>query len=87
VCATPAPDASPCSRCGNFIDSAHYDLSMCFVHDIDGAPQAQVFRSRYHAVLLPELEDLLRRAGFTAVDRLVDQFFQPVLVATNPDQP
>lgn len=68
----------------DFVDPAHYDLSMFFVHGIDGAPRTQVFRSRYHAVLLPELEDLLRRAGFTAVERLLDRFFQPVLVATKP---
>lgn len=71
----------------DFIDQAHYDLSMYFVHDIDGAPRAQVFRSRYHAVLLSELEDLLQQAGFTAVEHIRDRFFQPVLGATNPVQP
>jgi SAM-dependent methyltransferase len=71
----------------DFVDAAHYDLSMVFVHDLDGAPRTQVFRTRYHAVLLSELEDWLARAGFTAVERLLDRFYQPVLVGTKPEAP
>jgi hypothetical protein len=68
----------------DFLDSSHYDLSMVFVHDLDGVPRAQVFRSRYHAVGLSELEELLRQAGFLAVERIAGQFFQPILVGTAP---
>lgn len=57
---------------------------MFFVHDIDGTPRPQVFRSRYHAVSLATLESLLRDAGFGAVERILDRFYQPVLVATRP---
>ena len=68
----------------DFVDSTRYDLRMCFVHDLDGTPRAQVFRTRYHAILLPELEALLDEAGFEAVERISDRFFQPLLAATNP---
>jgi SAM-dependent methyltransferase len=68
----------------DFVDTSHYDVSMFFIHDIDGAPRAQVFRTRYHAILIPELEDLLIQAGFRAVERVVDRFFQPMLAATSP---
>lgn len=71
----------------DFVDEAHYDLGLFFVHDLDRAPRLQVFRTRYHAVLIPELEDLLRRAGFAAVGCLRDRFSQPVLVATKPADP
>jgi len=68
----------------DFVDPTHYDLRMCFVHDLDGAPRAQVLQTRYHAILLPELEALLDEAGFEAVERISDRFFQPLLAATNP---
>jgi SAM-dependent methyltransferase len=71
----------------DFVDPSHYELGMFFVHEIDSTPRTQVFRSRYHAILLSELEDLLRRAGFTAVECLRDQFYQPLLVATNRNRP
>lgn len=68
----------------DFTDPRHYDLSMCFVHDFDRAPRAQVLRTRYHAIGLGELEGLFREAGFEAVERIADRFYQPVLVGTNP---
>jgi SAM-dependent methyltransferase len=71
----------------DFVDPSHYELGMFLVHEIDTKPRVEVFRSRYHAVLLSELEDLLRRAGFTAVECLRDRFYQPLLVATNPTPP
>ena len=68
----------------DFLDERRYDLSMFFVHHIDDEPQVQVFRSRYRAVLLGELEDLLEESGFVDVKRYQGRFFQPVLVATSP---
>jgi SAM-dependent methyltransferase len=68
----------------DFVDPRHYDLSICFVHDLDRRPRAEVFRTRYHAIGLAELEALLERAGFVDVERLVGRYFQPVLVGTNP---
>jgi SAM-dependent methyltransferase len=69
----------------DFVDPRHYDLSMFFVHDIDGTPAAQVFRTRYHAVLLSELESMLTQAGFETVQRIDDRFFQPLLVGTRSE--
>jgi SAM-dependent methyltransferase len=70
----------------DFLDQNHYDVSLYFVGDLDAAsPWTRVFRTRYHAIVLPELEELLRQTGFQSVDRVLDRFFQPVLVATNPE--
>lgn len=68
----------------DFVDPDHYDLSMFFVHDIDRTPRTQVFRTRYYAIGLTKLESLLHQAGFGGVERLLDRFYQPVLVATRP---
>jgi SAM-dependent methyltransferase len=68
----------------DFVDERHYDLAMYFVQDLDGAPRARVFRTRYHAILLPELAALLEEAGFEAVERIDGRFFQPLLAGTNP---
>lgn len=68
----------------DFLDEKHYLLSIVFVHRIDDEPQVQVFRCRYHAVLIGELEELLAEAGFVGVTRHEGSFFQPILAATNP---
>ena len=68
----------------DFIDQDHYDLGLFLVHGIDGTPRTQVFRTRYHAVRLGTLENLLRQAGFIAVERLLDRFYRPLLVASRP---
>jgi SAM-dependent methyltransferase len=67
----------------DFYDAEHYDLAFYFVRDAD-PPQARVLRTRYHAIGIPALEELLRQAGFSAVEVLREAFFQPLLVATNP---
>lgn len=67
-----------------FLDERHYVLSMFFIRHIDEEPEVQVFRCRYHAVLIGELEELLAESGFVDVERHQGGFFQPVLVATNP---
>ena len=71
----------------DFIDQDHYDLGLFLVHGIDGTPRTQVFRTRYHAVRMGTLENLLRQAGFIAVERLPDRFDQPLLVASRPAPP
>lgn len=48
------------------------------------APVVHEFQTRYYAVEIPTLERLLRTAGFTAVVRRDDDFFQPLLVGVNP---
>jgi SAM-dependent methyltransferase len=68
----------------DFVAAELYDLSMYFVHDLDARPRVQVFRSRYLAIGLAPLAELLREAGFVDVEVLTGRFFQPVLVGTNP---
>jgi SAM-dependent methyltransferase len=65
-----------------------YDLTMYFVEDRGGAEcRTHAFRSRYYAVPITRLVDLLREAGFEAVRRIDGRFFQPVVVAQRPQSP
>ena len=60
-----------------------YDLAMYFVVDDGGGkPETHVMRSKYYAIGTGHLLDLMRRAGFTSVERLDGRFYQPVLVGT-----
>lgn len=65
-------------------DGEVYDLSMYFVTDRrDGQPpKTRVMRARYYAISTDRLLQLMEDAGFVAVERLDEQFFQPVLVGT-----
>ena len=47
-------------------------------------PVVREFHSRYYAVTLATLENLLRETGFGLVVRRDEHFFQPLLVAINP---
>lgn len=61
-----------------------YDLAMYFVED-DGKSEisrAHVFRARYYAISPNRLLRLLEDAGFTQVERLDEEFYQPVLIGT-----
>ncbi|MBZ0114911.1 MAG: class I SAM-dependent methyltransferase [Thermoanaerobaculia bacterium] len=69
----------------DFLPDSLYDLSMFFVWERQKGPEARVFRSRCYAVSLERLESLLMQAGFIAVECLPQAFFQPLLVATNPN--
>lgn len=59
-----------------------YDLAMYFVVDDRTSQQliTHVMRSQYNAVGTDHLLALIRRAGFTRVERLDGRFYQPVLV-------
>ena len=59
-----------------------YDLSMYFVMDDpqSNQPITRVMRSKYYAIGTKQLLTLMGKAGFSAVERLEGQFFQPVLV-------
>jgi SAM-dependent methyltransferase len=60
-----------------------YDLSMYFVEDGGGSDCAvHVMRSKYYAVPVARLVELMSEAGFRAVRRLDDRFFQPLIVGT-----
>jgi hypothetical protein len=59
-----------------------YDLAMYFVV-VDRASEqlaTHVMRTQYNAVGTDQLLALMRRAGFTATERLDGRFYQPVLV-------
>jgi SAM-dependent methyltransferase len=59
-----------------------YDMSMYFVVDDRASGQlvTHVMRTRYNAVGTGHLLALMRRAGFTKVERLDGRFYQHVLV-------
>jgi SAM-dependent methyltransferase len=65
-------------------EGEHYDLSFYFVED-DGSANlinTHVMRSRYYALSPNHMMQLMKKAGFTAVRRLDEAFFQPVLIGT-----
>jgi SAM-dependent methyltransferase len=63
----------------------HYDLAMYVVHDTREQPPAvQVMRTRYYAVGIPTLIELMRRAGFQDVQRLDEPFYQPIVIGRRP---
>jgi len=61
-----------------------YDLSM----EIEpvGCPDERpvVLTSSYLAIPVAQVAELMRAVGFTAVRRVDDRFFQPVLIGTRP---
>jgi SAM-dependent methyltransferase len=62
-------------------DGSHYELSIFVVHDVPARPPVvRVQRTRYYAVALNTLRELMSRAGFQDVQRLDGVFFQPVLL-------
>jgi SAM-dependent methyltransferase len=65
----------------DFVDRV-YDMAMYFVVDDRTSPQllTHVMRTKYNAVGTDQLLALMRRAGFTATERLEGRFYQPVLV-------
>lgn len=63
-------------------DGDQYDLRLYLTCEHpDGTCTTEVLRSRYHAVTIDRLSELLREAGFVKVERHDDVLFQPVLVA------
>lgn len=66
-------------------DGPIYDVSLYVVKD-DGisSPQTKVMRTKYYAVGVGRLMDLLSQAGFSRVARIDDLYFQPTVVGTRP---
>jgi SAM-dependent methyltransferase len=60
-----------------------YDLSMYFVED-DGQSECavHVMRSKYYAVPVARVVELMTEAGFRAVRRIDGRFFQPLIVGS-----
>jgi hypothetical protein len=65
-----------------------YDVTMYFVED-QGHPRCttHVMRSKYYAITIPRLIELMTEAGFADVRRLDGRFFQPVVIGTRKAQP
>jgi hypothetical protein len=65
----------------DFVDQT-YDLSMYFVVDdrVSGEVATHVMRTQYYALGIERLLTLMRRAGFSSVERLDGRFYQPVLM-------
>lgn len=65
-------------------DQEHYDLAFFLVEEdlTTGQASTHVMRSRYYAIPISRLCDLMRKAGFENVRRLDGAFYQPVLVGT-----
>jgi SAM-dependent methyltransferase len=63
----------------------HYDVSLYVVEDApDRPPSVQVMRTRYYAVGISTLMELMRRAGFEDVQRLDEPFYQPLVIGRRP---
>lgn len=60
-----------------------YELSLYLVID-EGTkkPETKVFRTRYYAVPLSKVIQLMRKAGFTKVKQVESDFYQPVIIGT-----
>lgn len=59
-----------------------YDMAMYFVVDdrVSTTLTTHVMKTRYNAIGTGRIMELMRAAGFTAVERLDGRFYQPVLV-------
>ena len=62
-------------------DGDVYDLSMFFVEE-GNPPRTHVAHSKYYAIHPDHMATLLSEAGFQAVTRHDDWFYQPLLVGT-----
>jgi hypothetical protein len=66
-------------------DGDQYDLRMYLTEESPaGECKTQVFQGRYYAITIARLTELMRLAGFTAIERLDDVLFQPVLAGRAP---
>lgn len=68
-------------------DGDHYDLSFYFVAEnlSSRAVTTHVMHSRYYAVSIQRLCELMREAGFVNVRRLDGVFYQPMLIGTKAE--
>ena len=58
-----------------------YDLHMYFVEDRGASEcRARVMRTKYYAVSIEHLKELMVKAGYANVRRLDGRFFQPLLL-------
>jgi SAM-dependent methyltransferase len=65
-------------------DGDQYDLRMYLTSDADGACETRVLTTRYYAVTIERLMQLMAVAGFIDIRRRNDVLFQPVLIGRRP---
>jgi SAM-dependent methyltransferase len=66
-------------------ENSHYELSLYIIDDhTQHEPEVQVVRTRYYAVGIETLKELMKHAGFVDVQRLDEPFYQPVIVGRRP---
>jgi len=67
-------------------DGEHYDLAFFVVEEnlSTGQVKTRVMRSRYYAVSVARLCELMRAAGFKNVKQAKSPYYQPILVGTRP---
>jgi SAM-dependent methyltransferase len=65
-------------------DGEHYDLSLFITeeHLASGEVKTHVMRSRYYAISISRILELMQQAGFRNVRRIDGVFYQPVLLGT-----
>lgn len=65
-------------------DGQCYDLTLYLIEEDlrTHATRSQALRSRYYAIDIDHLADLMREVGFKQIRRLDSAFYQPVLVGT-----
>jgi hypothetical protein len=65
-------------------DGEHYDLSFFVTeeHLASGEVKTHVMRSRYYAISISRILELMQQAGFLNVRRIDGMFYQPVLLGT-----
>ena len=69
-------------------DADQYELRMYLTSEsLTGKCDTRVLRSRYYAVTIPRLLELLAEAGFEDAMRKDGSFFQPVLIGRRPNAP
>ncbi len=68
-------------------ESDHYDMSLFIVEEELASRRVvtHVMRSRYYAIPITRLLELMRQTGFQNVRRIDGAFYQPVLVGTIRD--
>jgi SAM-dependent methyltransferase len=66
-------------------DGDQYDLRMYLTQESPGgACSTRVFVTRYYAVTIDRLLELMARAGFVSLERLDDVLFQPIILGRKP---
>jgi SAM-dependent methyltransferase len=65
-------------------DGDHYDLRMYLTTESEGKCETRVLVTRYYAVTIERLMQLMAVAGFVDVERRNDVLFQPVLLGKRP---